>query len=137
MAKGHSHSGEDGSGRRPRCRSPAAPRGRNAPRLRGLGWVLDAVLRLAVDRADDAGLPRKAGQDPGLLRLESVTLGVEQPLPGALLGHDLLGCQRPDCSLVRHLEEKQIGELLGVFEDAHSVIPQDIALGPQLVDQSP
>jgi hypothetical protein len=40
-------------------------------------------------------------------------------------------------ALVRHLEEQQVGELLGVLDGRDAVVAQDVAVAPQLVDQPP
>ncbi len=102
-----------------------------------LGRVLNAVLCLAENRADHPRLAREPVEDPRVLQLELVALGVEQLLPGVLFRHDLLRLQFPRGPLVCHLEEQQIGQLLRVLDDPDSVIAQDVAVGPQLVDEPP
>lgn len=69
--------------------------------------------------------------------LEVVAVAVEQPLPGAGLRDYRLRLERPGGAFVGHLEEEQIGELLGVLDGADAVVAQDIAERPQLVDLPP
>ena len=68
--------------------------------------------------------------------LQLGALGVEQPLPGVLVRDDLLRVELPGRALVRHLEEQQVGQLLGVLDDADAVVAQHVAVGPELVDQA-
>lgn len=97
--------------------------------------VLDPVLRLAEDRAERARLLRQADQDPSLDDLELGALGVEEPLPGVLGRNDLLRVQSAGSALMSHLEEQQIRQLLCVLNDTDTVVTEDIAVGPELVDQ--
>ncbi len=100
------------------------------------GGVLDPVLGLAEDRADDPRLARQSDEDAGVFELERVALCIQQPLPRVLRRDDLLGAELPGGALVRHLEEEQVGQLLGVLDDADPVVAQDVAVRPELVDQS-
>ena len=100
-----------------------------------LGRVLDPVLRLAEDRAERARLLRQPDQDLRVLDLELRALGVEQLLPRVLVRHDLLRVELPRGALVRHLQEQQVGQLLGVLDDADAVVAQHVAVRPELVDE--
>jgi hypothetical protein len=101
-----------------------------------LGRVLHLVLRLAEDDAEDALLPAQPREDLAVEDLELVTVGVQQPLPRALRRHDAFRLDRPGLTLVRHLEEQQVGELLDVVDGRDTVVAQDVAVGPKLVDQA-
>lgn len=80
---------------------------------------------------------RKADEDLGVLELELIILGVQQPLPGVLRRHDLLWLELSCGALVGHVEEQQVGQLLGVLEDAGAGVAQHVTVGPELVDQPP
>ena len=101
-----------------------------------LGRVLDPVLGLPEDRAERARLLCETDQDLGVGDLQLGAFGVEELLPRVLGRHDLLRVQPPGSPLVRHLEEQQVGQLLGVLDDAHAVVAQDVAVGPELVDEA-
>ena len=101
-----------------------------------LGGVLNPVLCLTEDRADNPVLSSEGDEDPAVLKLELVTLRVEQPLPRVPLRQDLLRVEPSRCALMRHLEEQQVGQLLGVFDDTYAIVAKDVAVGPQLVDKS-
>jgi hypothetical protein len=100
-----------------------------------LGWILHPVLRLAEDRAQRARLPPKPEQDLGVRRLQHHPVGVQQPLPGVLLRHDPLWIQFPRGPLMRHLQEQQVRELLGVLDDPDTVVTEYVALRPELVHE--
>lgn len=38
--------------------------------------------------------------------------------------------------LVRHLQEQRVGEMLGVVDDADPVVPQDVTVAHQFVDEA-
>jgi hypothetical protein len=69
--------------------------------------------------------------------LKIIAVGVEQALPGTARRHDPLRLERAILPLVRHLEEQQVRELLGVLDRADAVVAQHVAVRPQLVDQPP
>ena len=101
-----------------------------------LGRVLDAVLRLAEDRPQRAGLVGQADEDLRVLDLELGAVGVEQPLPGQVVRDDLLGLELPTSPLVGHLKKQQVGQLLGVLQRPDPVVAQHVAVRPQLVHQA-
>ena len=97
--------------------------------------VLNAVLRRPEYRAQGSWLDRKRFEDVPVRNLEIVTVGVQEPLPRALGRNDRFGIKRAVFPFVRHFEEQQIGELLGVFDCPDAVVAQDVAIGPQLADK--
>ena len=97
-------------------------------------WMRFCALR-KID-AEGAGLPCQLLKHVPVGDLELVAVGVQQPLPGAAPGHDLLRLERSCRPLVRHLQEQQVGQLLGVLDGRDAVVPQDVAERPELVDQA-
>jgi hypothetical protein len=99
-----------------------------------LGGVLDAVLRLAEDHAESALLTGEFLEHVLVGELQLVAVGVEEALPGARLRDDVLRLDRARGSLVRHLEEQQVRQLLGVLDRGHGVVAQRAAERPEPVD---
>ena len=97
-------------------------------------WMRFCALR-KID-AERAGLAGELLQDVPVGDLQLVAVGVEQPLPRALRRHDPLGLERPGLPLVRHLEEQQVRQLLGVLDRRDPVVAQHVAVRPQLVDEA-
>jgi hypothetical protein len=59
----------------------------------------------------------------------------EEPGPSVIGGHQArLAVRRPG-SLVGHLEEQQVGELLDVVAIRHAIITKHIAVIPKLLNQ--
>lgn len=101
-----------------------------------LGGILNSVLRLAIDGAERAGLLAQADKDAGVFDFKVGSLCVEQLLPGLLVGNDLLRVELSRCPFMTHLEEQQVGELLGLLDDADAVVSQNVAVRSELVDKT-
>ena len=100
------------------------------------GGVLDLVLRLAEDDAQHARLLAQLLQGVAVLDLEVVAVALEQHRPRKA-PRDRRGLVvRWPRLLVGHLEEEQKGELLDVVAVRQAVIPQDVAVVPELLDES-
>ena len=76
--------------------------------------------------------PAELVEDGDVVRLERLALEVEQRRPVVALGHDPVETEL--ALLVGHLEEQQVGELLEVVAVRQPVVPEDVAVVPQLVD---
>src|SRR5205823_4757856 len=79
--------------------------------LRG---ILDPVLRLPEDDAEHARLLTEVAQDVDVVRLELVTVTLEQALPVEPLRNERLARERRFRQLVGHLQEEQVRQLLEV-----------------------
>ncbi len=66
------------------------------------------------------------------MRFELLTLQAEQRRPVETLGHDPVEAEL--VLLLGHLQEQQVGQLLDVVAVRQAVIPQDVAVVPELVD---
>ena len=100
-----------------------------------LGRVLDFVLRLQKDRADDAGLARQRLQQLAVFRRERLAREFLDVFPARTGGDErrLADQLRP---LLVHLEEQEIGNLrdIGLIGDA--LIAQHMREIPDLCDES-
>ena len=98
-----------------------------------LGRVLDAVLRLAEDRAERARLLAERLEDVPVVHLQLVAVAVEQRLPVEPVRHDL--AEPGLLALVGHLQEQQVRELLDVLDRRDAVVAQHVAEVPQLLHE--
>jgi hypothetical protein len=99
-----------------------------------LGRILDPVLRLAEDHAEHPLLPAQFLENVPVVGLQLVAVPLHQTRPVHPLRHDRRLTPRRLRPLVRHLEEQQERELLDVLEIRKPVVAQDVAVGPELVD---
>src|SRR5690606_10527153 len=100
-----------------------------------LGRVADLVLGLAEDQAEQAVLLAEELEGLAVVLLERLAVLGCQRLPVVALGHGRRPLPRRRRVLVGHLQEQQIGELLGVVAVGQAVVTQDVAVGPELVDE--
>ena len=100
-----------------------------------LGRVLDFVLRLAEDDAEHARPLAEFLQRMAIMNLELVAIQLQQRWPIETLGMGdglLNGGLR---LLIRHFQEQQKRQLLDVIAVGQAVIPQDVAVVPELLDE--
>ena len=99
-----------------------------------LGRVLELVLGLAKDKAEQSLLTAQGFEDVAVVIEKLVTVALDETLPGVLVMDDAFLLVRLLGALVRHLEEEQIGELLDVIAVAHAVVAKDVAVVPEFLD---
>ena len=100
-----------------------------------LSRVLNPVLRLLEDQPEHPALPAELVQR---LAVVPVQLGALHPRRGEVLptvaGRDRLPLAGEPLTLVGHLQEQQEGELLQVVLIGETVVAQDVAVRPELLD---
>ncbi len=99
-----------------------------------LGRVLDLVLRLPENQPQHSRLLAQRVQHVPVMRLQFVAVLGQKARPVVALGHGrrLLVQLR---LLLRHLQEQQERQLLDVIPVRQPVIPQDVAVVPELLDE--
>ncbi len=117
-------------------REPALPVDQVDDEAAQLCRILDPVLRLAEDDAQHPRLPAELGEDMTVMNLERVAVPLEERGPVETRGHDRRPRERRPRLLVGHLEEEQIRELLEVVAVREPVVPQDVAVAPQPLDEA-
>jgi hypothetical protein len=100
-----------------------------------LGRVLDLVLGLLEDDPEHPALRAEGGQGVAvmLLELDPLHLRDGQVGPAVALGDGRLLAGEGG-ALAGHLEEEEEGELLQVVLVGEAVVAQDVAVGPELLD---
>jgi hypothetical protein len=99
-----------------------------------LGRVLELVLRLVENEGERALAGAELLQRVAIVVEQIVAVALEQREPGVGLGDEARLLVRRARTLVGHLEEQQIGELLDVIAVAHAVVAQDVAVIPEFLD---
>ncbi len=69
------------------------------------------------------------------MRFEFVSASVLERLPVEAVGDDRFPAEGWTGLFVGHLQEEQVGELLQVVAVGETVVPQDVAVVPQLGDE--
>ena len=100
-----------------------------------LGRVLDFVLRLQEDRADDAALLRQLVEQLDVGRIQRLAGQVLDVGPARAIGQHRRFADLGDALLV-HLEEQQIGNLADIGLVGHALIAQHMREIPDLGDES-
>ncbi len=100
-----------------------------------LGRVLDLVLRLAEDDAEHALLFAERFKHMPVMRLQLIPVARQQTGPGELLGHGGRLVERRTRLLIRHLEEQQKRQLLHIIAVGQTVIAENVAVIPELLDE--
>ena len=99
-----------------------------------LGRVLDLVLRLPENQPQHPRLLAQRVQHVPVMRLQLVAVLRQQARPVVALGHARrLAAQLR--LLLRHLQEQQERQLLDVIAVRQPVVPQDVAVVPELLDE--
>ena len=128
----------------------------NQPRR--LGRVLELVLRLVEDQPELAFLPAQFLQRVAVVVEQRVAVLLQQARPfiagrhqaglavgrpAGLVDHFQTTCRRVDVLRRRLISrearcyaeaKQQIGELLNVVAVAHAIVAQDVAVGPEFLD---
>ncbi len=99
-----------------------------------LGRVLDPVLRLAEDDAQHALVLAQFQRGLAVVGLEFSAIAACRARPGVGLGDDGGPVEGRLGLLIGHLEEEQVGQLLDVVAVADAVVPQDVTVIPQALD---
>ena len=68
--------------------------------------------------------------------LQVVTVTAQQRLPVEVRGNECRAIERCPGLLVGHLEEQQVRQLLDVVAVGEAVVAKDVAVVPELLDQS-
>ena len=66
--------------------------------------------------------------------LQLLGVGVQKSLPTKAFRDDVLASELPISSLLRHFKEQQQGQLIDVVDSGDTIVPQYMAVIPQLVD---
>jgi len=98
-----------------------------------LGGVLNAVLRLAEDDRDQPRALPQFGEDMPVMRFQFIAGAVAQACPVAI-GGDGAGLAQFVNVFGVHFEEQQVSELLHIVAVGHAVVPQDVAVVPDTLD---
>jgi hypothetical protein len=101
-----------------------------------LGRVLDLVLGLAEDDAEEAVLLAQVLEGGAVVALQVGAVALDEARPVVALGDRRLLLPGRLGLLVGHLEEEQVGELLEVVAVGEAVVAEDVAVGPELVDDA-
>src|SRR5262249_36770873 len=105
--------------------------------LAELGWILDLVLRLAEDDAEHAARFAELleGLAVVLLQPDAFHLRAREVGPAVTPGDGLLVAGRLG-ALLGHLEEEEGGELFEVVLVGEAVVAQDVAEGPEFLNDA-
>jgi hypothetical protein len=105
--------------------------------LAELGRVLDLVLGLAEDEAEHAAGLAQLGERLAVVVFEAdaLHLGAGEVGPAVALGDGLLVAGHLG-ALLGHLEEEEGGELFEVVLVGEAVVPEDVAEGPESLDDA-
>ena len=98
--------------------------------------ILDPVLGFAEDDAEHARVLPELREDVAVVHLELVAVEGEQRGPVEPRGDDGRARERRSRLLVRHLQEEEERELLDVVAVGEPVVFQDVAVAPELLDES-
>jgi len=90
-------------------------------------WVVEAVLTLGVDVAEDAGFLAELPEQVGIVLQQRGAALAGEAFPIARLG-------KLDLLLIGHLEEQQVGDLLDVIAVIDPIVPQRVAEAPEFLD---
>ena len=99
-----------------------------------VGEVLDLVLSLAEDDAEDARLFAEIFEGVAVVSFERQAVEFDETCPVVIFGDGGLLVVRRAGPLVVHFQEEKIGELLDVVAVGDSVIAQEVAVVPDFVD---
>jgi hypothetical protein len=100
-----------------------------------LGRVLDFVLRLAENDAEEAWPLSTFFQNMAVVGFQLVAILGQQRRPVLALGNGRRLVERRPRLLIRHFQEKEKGQLLDVIAVRQPFIPQDIAVIPKFLDE--
>ena len=100
-----------------------------------LGRVLDFVLRLAENDAQHARPLAEFLQRMAVMNLHLVAILRQQRRPVRPFGNGRRLVERRPGLLIRHFQEEQKRQLLHVIAVGQTVIPQDVAIVPELLDE--
>ena len=99
-----------------------------------LGRVLDFVLGFAEDNADEPLPLSQFLQRMTVMRFQIVTVQFDQGFPRKAFGNGRDAIEGRFALLIRHFEEEQKGQLLDIITIRQAVIPEDVAVVPEFLD---
>jgi len=100
-----------------------------------LGRVLNLILSLAKDQPEHSRTLPQLLQGVPVVSLQIITIELNQNIPAEALGDRRGLVERCTGLLIRHLEEEQKGQLLQIIPIRETIIPEDIAVIPEFLDE--